>query len=142
MASLFYNEFWEQLMMGALDLHTAGDTIDVQLHTSTYSEDKDDEVGDLTNEVANGNGYTTGGETLANQVVAQDDANDRANWDADDVSWTSSSITAAGAVIVDRTPATDRLILFVDFGGDVVSSNGTFSITWHSDGIAYLAQAA
>lgn len=48
------------------------DTIKISLHTSSYTPNLDthDFVDDLTNEVANGNGYTTGGVTLGSKTAA------------------------------------------------------------------------
>ena len=54
------------------------------------------------------------------------------------VSWASSTITARYAVIYDGTPGTDAtrpLIGYINFGADVVSSSGTFTITWDPTGI-------
>lgn len=47
------------------------DTLKMTLHTSSYTPDllTHDYQDDLTNEVANGNGYTTGGATLANASI-------------------------------------------------------------------------
>ena len=52
--------------------------------------------------------------------------------DLADVSWTTSTITARFAIIYDSTPASDAtrpLIGYQDFGADVISSAGTFSVT-------------
>jgi hypothetical protein len=54
------------------------------------------------------------------------------------VTWAASTITARYAVVADTTPgtaATNPLICYVDFGADVTSSGGNFTITWDADGI-------
>jgi hypothetical protein len=54
------------------------------------------------------------------------------------VSWASSTITARYAAIYDSTPgsaATNPLVALVNFGSDVVSSGGTFQISWDANGI-------
>lgn len=53
------------------EIDFAADTLKMQLHTSSYTPDllAHDYHDDLTNEVANGNGYTTGGATLANASI-------------------------------------------------------------------------
>lgn len=59
-------------------------------------------------------------------------------WDAADVSWSSSTVTARYAVLYDRTPATDAtrpLIGLFDFGSNQSTSNGTFAITFDSLGV-------
>ncbi len=141
MADIIYNRFFVDLMEGELDIHTSGDTVKMQLHTSSYTPDKDHNViGDLTNEHAASGNYSTGGETLANQAVSQVDASDLAKWDADDVSWTTSTITARYAALIDVTN-TNSLIACFDFGADKSSSSGTFTVAFNASGIMTLAQA-
>ncbi|MGA2159115.1 MAG: hypothetical protein ABSG90_07835 [Dehalococcoidia bacterium] len=120
------------------DLSASGSTIKVSLHTSSYTPNQDthESHADLTNEVASGNGYTTGGVTLANKALTA--SGKVTTFDADDVSWANSSITARYAVIYDATPAADadkKLLAYVDFGADKTSSSGTFQITWNASGI-------
>jgi hypothetical protein len=58
-------------------------------------------------------------------------------FDADDVSWASSTVTARYAVLYKSTGtgSTSALIGYFDFGANVSSTNGTFSIPFHSSGI-------
>ena len=118
------------------------DTIKVALVTSSYTPNFDTHnfFDDVTNEVS-GTGYTAGGATLGSVTITLDTANDRVDVDAADTSWTSSTITARGAVIYKSTgtPSTSPLIAYVDFGSDYVSSNGTFLIQWAAAGIIRLA---
>jgi hypothetical protein len=45
-------------------------------------------------------------------------------------SWSSSTITAAGMVIYDNTPASNKpMLVFVNFGGNVSSTSSTFTVT-------------
>lgn len=140
MASVIYNSAKRDLINGTIDLDS--NTIKVALVTSSYSPDIDahDNYDDLTNEVANGNGYTTGGETLANASVTADNTNDRAVFDAEDVTWSTATITARGAVIYKDTgtPSTSRLIAYIDFGSDKTSTAGDFTIAWSASGILLL----
>lgn len=140
MASVIYNGFKKKIMDGSIDLDT--DTIKVALVTSTYTPNIDTHVffSDITNEVS-GTGYSAGGSALANKSVTQDNTNDLGYFDADDLSWTSSTITARGAVIYKSTgvSSTSPLIGYIDFSTDKVTSNGTFTITWASNGILSLA---
>lgn len=120
------------------EIDWGSDTIKVTLHTNAYtpSQTAHQYQSDLTNEVAAGGGYTTGGITLANKTEAF--AGQVKKFDADDVSWAASTITARYAVIADTTPgsaATNPLIAYVDFGADVVSTGGAFTITWDANGI-------
>ncbi|HEX8609330.1 MAG TPA: hypothetical protein VF679_11875 [Pedobacter sp.] len=139
MADVIYNSFKKKIMDGSIDLDT--DTIKVALVTSSYTPDQDahDFFDDVTNEVT-GTGYTAGGATLANKTVTADNTDNEGVFDADDVSWTTSTITARGAVIYKSTgtASTSPIIAYIDFGADKTSTAGTFQITWAAEGILNL----
>ena len=85
------------------------------------------------NEVANGNGYTTGGEALASKTVAENSTS--GVFDAADPQWTSATFTARGALIYNKTlgdaSSNSRgAIAILDFGGDFSVSGGTFRIVF------------
>ena len=111
-----------------------GDTIKVALATSSYTPDQDahDFYDDLTNEVANGSGYTTGGATLGSKSTSYDSASNETRLIAAASSWTTASFTARYAVVYKDTgvAGTSPLLGYVDFGGDETVSSGTFTITW------------
>lgn len=115
------------------------DTIKVALLSSSYTPNQDthDYWDDVSAYEVSGSGYTAGGATLANKSVTYNSSTNVTKFDADDVSWTSSTITARYAVIYDATgtASTSALIGYVDFGSDQSSSSGTFSIVWDSAGI-------
>ena len=116
------------------------DTIKVALLTSSYTPNQDshDYWDDVSAYEVSGTGYTAGGESLASKTVGYTSGTNVTKFDAADVSWTSSTITARYAVLYDDTPATDAtkpLIGYVDFGSDQSSSSGTFSIVWDAAGI-------
>ena len=129
MASLVYNTGLNAALTGGVDFDT--DTFKVMLVTSSYTPDKDahEDRADVTNEVT-GTGYTAGGDTSA-VTVTKDDANDRIDVEFADVSFTNATITAAAGVIYKSTgtDTTDTLIAYLDFGGDVSSTNGTFTVS-------------
>jgi hypothetical protein len=139
MASVVYNSFKKKIMDGSIDLDT--DTIKVALVTSSYSPDIDshDFFDDVTNEVT-GTGYTAGGATLGSVTVTADNTDDEGVFDAADTTWSSSTITARGAVIYKSTgtDSTSPLIAYIDFGADKSSSSGNFTIQWNSEGILNL----
>jgi hypothetical protein len=131
MASLIYNSFWEDLARGAIDLDT--DTFKVLLTTSSYSENKDTDLkrSAVTNEVANGNGYTTGGNS-ATITVTKDTANDRLDVTLGGTTWPASTITARKAVYYKSrggASSADELVAVIDFGADVSTTNGTLTLT-------------
>jgi hypothetical protein len=122
------------------------DTINVMLCTNAYTPNQDTHVfkSDVTNEVASGGGYTTGGKALTTKTLGYTGATNVIMFDADDVSWAASTITARYAVIYDNTPATDAtrpLLGYVDFGADVSTTNGTFTITWDAAGLFTITPA-
>jgi len=129
MASLIYNSFWDDVIRGLIDVDAV--TVRVMLTTSAYTENKDTHAkrSDVTNEVS-GAGYTGGGAT-ATVTVNKDTANDRVDIALGEVSWPASTITSRKAVYyVSRGGAAsaDELIAVNDFGSDIVSSGGTFTL--------------
>lgn len=130
MASLVYNSAIEDAIEGRIDFDT--DTFKIMLVTSSYTPNKDTHTkrSDVTNEVS-GTGYSSGGDTTA-VTVTNDTANDRIDVEFGNVSWASSTITAAAGVIYKARgglSSADELVAYLDFGGDVTSTNGTFQVT-------------
>lgn len=115
------------------------DTIKVALVTSSYTPNQDthDYWDDVSANEITGTGYTTGGATLATKTVGYTGGTNVTKFDADDVSWTSSTLTARYAVVylATGTGSTSPLIAYVDFATDQSSSSGTFTVTWSSSGI-------
>lgn len=88
-------------------------------------------------EVANANGYTTGGTTLTGVAVSTVTTND-AKFDANDASWTASggSISASYAILYNDTDTNDPPLAFIDFGGAQSAGDTTdFKIVWNASGI-------
>lgn len=130
MASLIYNSTVDDMARGAIDFDT--DTFKVLLVTSSYSPNKDthDRRNHTTSNEVSGTGYTAGGVTSA-CTVTKDTANDRVTLQFASVSWASSTITARGAVIYKSrggAASADELVAYNDFGADVSTTAGTFSI--------------
>lgn len=127
------------------EIDWVSDTIKVLLTTSSYTPDQDthDYHNDITNEVS-GTGYTAGGATLANASQTYTAGTNKIKLDGDDVTWTTSTITARTAVVYDTTPgssATNPLICYQQSDGDVSTTAGTFTIAWHADGIVEITVA-
>ena len=99
----------------------------VALYTSSASLDATTTVYSSTNEVPNGSGYTTGGKTLTISTNPTSGGT-TAYIDFSDVTWTSASITAAGALIYKYDGVTNPAIAVLSFGGDKTSSAGDFTI--------------
>jgi hypothetical protein len=119
------------------------DTIKVALLTSSYTPNQDTHVfySDLTNEVAAGGGYTTGGAALSTKSTSYDSGTNETRLIAGNTQWTASTITARYAAVYKDTGtgSTSPLMGYVDFGGDVSTSSGTFEIDWDATlGVLYI----
>ena len=128
MASLIYNSAIDDMARGAIDADT--DSFKAMLVTSSYSPNKDTDLkrSAVTNEVT-GTGYTAGG-VASVCTVTKDTANDKVTLSFASVSWASSTITARALVIYKSTgtASTDALVAYNDFGSNVSSTGGTFSV--------------
>lgn len=134
MASGIYNRFKANLMNKEIDLEA--DTIKVALLNNSHSFTATNTVwGDVSTNEITGTGYTTGGKTLANKSVTEASTT---KWDADDVVWSTATLTAYHAVIYDVT-ATSNLIASIDFGGAQSVTAADLTIEWDTDGIITLA---
>lgn len=129
MASLIYNSAIDDMARNNIDFDT--DSFKAMLVTSAYAENKDThgKREDVTNEAA-GAGYTSGGVACV-CTVTKDTANDKVTLQFAAVTWASSTITARGLVYYkSRSGASsaDELVAYNDFGSNVSSSGGTFSV--------------
>lgn len=134
MASVLYNSMVEDLARGAIDFDT--DTFKALLVTAAYTPDVDahEKRSNISNEVANGNGYATGGTVVA-VTVTRDDANNRLDISFEDHNYPSSSFTARAAVIYKSrggAATADELVAYVDFLANITATNGTFSVDFTS----------
>ncbi len=127
-------------MNGSIDLDT--DNIYVMLVSGSYTPDQDahDFRDDLSGEVI-GTGYTASGSALASKTVTVDNTDNEGVFDAADVTWSTSTITARGAVLYKNrggAASADELICYFDFGSDKSSSAGNFTLVWDSEGLINL----
>ena len=104
---------------------TAADTFKCALYTSSASLDASTTVYSTTNEVASTGGYSAGGNTLT--TVAPTSSGTTAFTDFADTTWSTSTITANGALIYNSTQS-DRAAAVLAFGSDKSSSGGNFTI--------------
>ena len=79
-----------------------------------------------TDEVSASGSYSAGGGTLTN--VTPTSSSTTAFTDFDDLSFTSATITAYGALIYNDSAAGDPAVVVLDFGGAKTSTAGTFQI--------------
>lgn len=137
MANAIANYVKGMLLEGQI---SSSDTFKIILMQSAFVFDKDShqDYSDISdNEVANGNGYATGGEELTGTTVTVSTTLDNAVLSWDNAEWTASggSIVASGAIIYDDSTDsgdnyTDAIVSYIDFNGDVTAVDGQlFKVT-------------
>lgn len=129
MASVNYNSFFGDMASG--NVVPGVDTFYAML-TNGYVPNKDTHAkrSDVTGEIT-GTGYTAGGKAVA-CTVSVDNTADQVKLTFANPSWPTATITADGAVIYKYrggAATADELVGFVDFGGDVTATGGTFAVT-------------
>ena len=120
--------FKAALLGGEMDFSSdTSQTFKIALYTSSATLGASTTAYSTTNEVS-GTGYTAGGATLsvASGVTSSGTV---AYVDFTDVTWSSSSITARGALIY-KSATGNPAVAAIDFGGDLQSSSGNFTISW------------
>jgi hypothetical protein len=119
--------FKKELMQGVHNFTAStGNTFKLALYTNSASFTAATTAYTVTNEVGNSGTYSAGGGTLTN--VTPTTSGTTALTDFDDLSFTSATITARGALIYNDTAAGDPAVVVLDFGSDKTSTAGTFTI--------------
>ena len=122
--------FKDQLLEAVHDFRTSGgDVFKLALYSSAATIDATTTAYTSSNEVANSGTYAAGGGSLTN--VTPTTTGTTAFTDFDDISFTSATINARGALIYNSTPThtyTNPSVVVLDFGGDKISTSGTFTI--------------
>lgn len=144
MASFWYTPAKERLAKGDLDWDEAGHDIRAMLVMTNTTADTDQDAGTIsaitTLDEYDGSGYARAALT---QSVVRDDANNRAELDANDFSFGATvgagTRQAAGMVIyryVDGTAANDLPIAYIDTGGFPFAGNGgAINVTVNAEGL-------
>lgn len=117
------------LLDGEMDF--SSDTTDVfkiALYTSSATLGASTTAYSATNEVS-GTGYSAGGNTL---TISANPASSgtTAFLDFADTTWSSSTITARGALIYKADGGTNPAVAVLDFGADKSSTSGDFTIVF------------
>ena len=119
--------FKQAVLDGEMDF--SSDTTQVfkiALFTSSATLDATTTAYSTSNEVS-GSGYVAGGETLT-IATNPTTSSTTAYLDFDDVTWTSATITARGALIYKADGVTDPAVAVLDFGADKTSTAGDFTV--------------
>ena len=122
--------FKQQILEAVHDFRlTGGDTFKLALYTNSASFTAATTAYTATNEVGDSGTYAAGGGTLTR--IDPTTSGTTAFTDFADLSFTSATITARGALIYNSTPThtyTNPVCLVLDFGADKTSTDGTFTI--------------
>ena len=120
------NTFKQAVMLGEHDLNT--NTIKVVLVSSSQNVSAGDPntYTSISGQLANGNGYATGGETLASVTVTQ--VSSSGVVDFADVSWSDATFAANGCIIYNDSHSSKSVIAVYDFGGEKSATNGEFKL--------------
>jgi hypothetical protein len=110
---------------------TSPNTFKVALYTAAANIGPTTTVYSSVNEVPNGNGYTTGGNTLVISV-SPTSGNNSSNVPTAFVSfnnstWTNATFTCRGALVYNSTQG-NKSVAVLDFGSDKTVTNDIFQI--------------
>jgi hypothetical protein len=124
--------FKQELLVGSHNFTaSSGDTFKLAMYTNSASFNAATTDYTTSNEVS-GTGYSAGGGTLTN--VTPTTSGTTALTDFADLTFSSSTITARGALIYNTTTAggtgTTDTVVVLDFGADKSSSAGDFTIVF------------
>ena len=126
--SAICTSFKQEILVGTHNFTaTSGDTFKIALYTSSATLGASTTAYSTSNEITNSSGtaYTAGGATLTS--VTPTTSGTTALCDFSDVSYTSASFTANGALIYNDDQS-DKAVAVIAFGGDKTVSSGTFTI--------------
>ena len=119
--------FKVELMQGVHNFTTGtGNEFKLALYDNSASFTAATTAYTASNEVAASGSYAAGGGALTN--VTPTSSGTTAFTDFADLSFTSATITAYGAMIYNNTAAGDPSVCILDFGGAKTSTSGTFTI--------------
>ena len=121
--------FKQELLTGSHNFtNSSGDTFKLALYDNSASFTAATTDYTATNEVGNSGSYAAGGGTLTN--VTPTTSGTTAFTDFADLTFTSATITARGALIYNDTAAGDPTVVVLDFGADKTSTSGDFQIVF------------
>ena len=126
--SAICTSFKQELLVGTHNFTaSSGDTFKIALYTSDASLGAATTAFSTSNEISNtsGSAYSSGGATLTS--VTPTTSGTTAICDFADVSFTSASFTANGALIYNSSQS-NKAVAVIAFGGDKTVSSGTFTI--------------
>jgi hypothetical protein len=119
--------FKKELMQGVHNFTAStGDTFKLALYDNSAAFTAATTAYTATNEVSASGSYSAGGGSLTN--VTPTTSGTTAFTDFDDLTFTTATITAYGALIYNDTAAGNPSVVVLDFGGAKTSTGGDFTI--------------
>jgi hypothetical protein len=119
--------FKQEILQGVHNFtNGSGNTFKLALYDNSASFTAATTAYTATNEVPDSGSYAAGGGTLTN--VTPTTSGTTAFTDFADLSFTSATITAYGAMIYNDTASGNPAVCILDFGGAKTSTSGTFTI--------------
>ena len=117
--------FKTQLLTATHNFASNGNAFKLALYTSSATMGATTTAYSTSQEVSNSGSYSAGGGTLTK--VAPTSSGTTAFTDFSDLTFTTATITARGALIYNDTNS-DKAVCVLDFGSDKSSSSGSFTI--------------
>jgi len=108
--------------------NSSGNTFKLALYTNSASFNAATTAYTATNEVSNSGSYAAGGGALTN--VTPTTSGTTGFTDFADLTFTSATITARGALIYNDTASGDPTVVVLDYGADKTSTSGDFQIVF------------
>ena len=125
--SALCTSFKQEILVGTHNFTaSSGNTFKLALYTSSATLNASTTAYSTSNEVS-GTGYTAAGAALTS--VTPTTSSTTAFCDFADLTFSSSSITANGALIYNDTQS-DKAVCTLAFGGDKTSTSGDFTISF------------
>jgi len=121
------NSFKKELLEGQHEFQFGGDKFKLALYSSSATLNSATTSFTTTGQVGNSGTYTSGGGALVQPNPSTSVASGVAIVDFNDLSFTSATITARGALIY-NTSASNKAVAVLDFTSDKISTSGTFTI--------------
>jgi len=117
------------LLNGEMDFSSdTSQTFKIALFTSSATLSAATTAYSTTDEVT-GTNYVAGGNTLT-IAAAPASSGTTAFLDFADTTWSSSTITARGAMIYNDSASGNPAVVILDFGSDKTSTNGDFTVVF------------
>lgn len=107
--------------------NSSGNTFKLAMYTNSASFDASTTAYTTSNEVS-GTGYSAGGSALTN--VTPTSSGTTALTDFADLTFSTATVTARGALIYNDSATGDPSVVVLDFGSDKTSTAGDFTIVF------------